>query len=595
MRSRTHLATLVLTLCASLGCAKQGVTPSKGLFDAEWQNDGGKSIAKVQASLAGTKPPPGAAVAVGVTPSGLVAVALDGSGKWTHAGSVDARPVIAGDVVVASGGGKVFALDAKSGKLLWSVSSDGRSVRGAGDDGKLTAITLGSPGGAGSLFLAVDRAGSVLTKLEAQENLGQPAVLGKVAFLPWGSQYVSAVDLGSGDELGRLLLREQVSRALAFGDHLWFGEIGLVRFDERIGQAASDGAGRVSLPTRELPGNPAWFTDGAISVPAASSARDRIRLYARPAETDLKIESDRYAATYFKIVMGFSAAEGKLRWVRTFEADVLGGAAARGGFAFCDASGEVRLIAAGNGGDAGKASLGQSPSSCVVQAGGFQIGAGKDAGSLPAQMGKALDVRDNEMAVAQRLLLRELGAIGEPEVTKTLIELASNPRTSPMLLEETRKLLAARRSGPEHMLQALGKSYDFLSDVLRPPPVGPLADALAAMGEKRAAPLLARHLNDPANTPDDVERTARALVKLASASELDELKTFFALYRATADDDHLVRAVLSVAETLLRVGGQEAKDIIERAANDPLTHPDVKRGLTNLAPPGTAASAEAAG
>ena len=54
------------------------------------------------------------------------------------------------------------------------------------------------------------------------------------------------------------------------------------------------------------------------------------------------------------------------------------------------------------------------------------------------------------------------------------------------------------------------------------------------MGEKRAAPLLAKHLNDPANSTDDVKRAALALEKLATPSELEELETFLALYRATA-------------------------------------------------------------
>jgi outer membrane protein assembly factor BamB len=131
-------------------------------------------------------------------------------------------------------------------------------------------------------------------------------------------------------------------------------------------------------------------------------------------------------------------------------------------------------------------------------------------------------------------------------------------------------------------LKALADHYDFLDDVLRPPPVGPLADALAAMGAKEAAPLLARHLNDPANTPDDVERAARALAQIATPKELDELRTFFSLYRATADQQELVNAVISAARALLAVGGDAERQLVERAAEDPLTHPDVKRGLLPL-------------
>jgi outer membrane protein assembly factor BamB len=132
------------------------------------------------------------------------------------------------------------------------------------------------------------------------------------------------------------------------------------------------------------------------------------------------------------------------------------------------------------------------------------------------------------------------------------------------------------------MLQALEKHYDFLDDVLRPPPVGPLADALAAIDAKEAAAPLARHLNDPANTPDDVMRAARALAKLASAEQTEELITFFSLYRATADRSELVGAVVFTAKALLRVGGADEKRQVMRAAEDPLTHPEVKQALVPL-------------
>jgi len=109
-----------------------------------------------------------------------------------------------------------------------------------------------------------------------------------------------------------------------------------------------------------------------------------------------------------------------------------------------------------------------------------------------------------------------------------------------------------------------------------------LADALAAMNEVSATPLLARHLNDPANEMADVERAAVALGKLATPAEYEDLRTFFALYRATADEPALVNAVVAVGSALLRIGGPQGKALVERAAQDPLTQSDVKRGLSVL-------------
>jgi outer membrane protein assembly factor BamB len=180
--------------------------------------------------------------------------------------------------------------------------------------------------------------------------------------------------------------------------------------------------------------------------------------------------------------------------------------------------------------------------------------------------------------------LRELGTNDDPTVTKTLLDLACNVRTQPDVMQEARGLLASRRNGVEYMIEALGRHYDFLSDVLQPPPVGPLADALAAVGEKSAAPLLAAHLNDPADTPDDVRRAAHALVTLATADQFQQIRTFFSLYRATADDDALVAAVIDAAKILVKLGGADGVATVEEAARDPLTEPVVKQAILSLLP-----------
>jgi len=578
-----------LTFVSALGLAACGGGGAMGgggrVLAPDWQNDGGKSIQAVYQRVQSSPPPAGASVAVGVAKDSVVGISLDGSGRWTRPGRADSLPVITGDVVVLTSGGQTIAVEAKTGKDLWSVPSEGRVVRGAGDNGATTVVALGGASGGNSMLLVVRRDGSVAHQLDLQQDVGVPAVQGNVAFVPWGSQYVSAIDLDSGNETGRLLLREQVSHAINIAGRLYFGEIGLVRFDDKIAEAASGKANAVRLPVRELPGKPTWFTTGAVPAPAVAAAREKIRLYARPAEQDgkLGISGERYAATYFRVVMGLDAASGELRWAKTFPKDVLGGEAAMNGFAFCDASGKVTVVDS-HGNDSAQADLGAPLTGCAVQTGPLDVPAGKPAGSLPEQVAQAIQVRETQMATAQRFLLRELGSLQDPLVTKALVELASNPRTPEVLLGDARQLLASRRNGSEYMLEALEKHYDFLSDVLRSPPVGPMADALAAMNESRAATPLARHLNDAANTADDIEHTARALSKLATKSEMDDLKTFFALYRATADEKELVNAVISVAQALVRVGGEDGKRIVTDAAGDPLTHPDVRSGLANIAP-----------
>src|SRR5258706_8839102 len=102
------------------------------------------------------------------------------------------------------------------------------------------------------------------------------------------------------------------------------------------------------------------------------------------------------------------------------------------------------------------------------------------------------------------------------------------------------------------------------------------------MNETSAAPLLARHLNDPADDMVDVEHAASALGKLATPAEYEDLRTFFALYRATADEPSLVNAVVAVAEDLLPMCGAGGKTPVGPHLPRPPHPPPLKRGFSEV-------------
>lgn len=586
--------TLATSACLALavGC---GGPARPAAFAEDWQSDGGKAIAEVIARLGAAKATEGPGVALGITRRGLVGVPLGGGRRWTHVATPDHRPVIAGDLVVFTARGALVALDARTGAQVWSVPVGQRRLRGAGAEGGTVVASL-SGSGHGTLLLAVSRSGGITQRWEAGPDVGAPGLLGGVAFAPWGNQYVSALDVATGEELGRVLGRVVMSRVVASDGALWFGETAFARLDPAIRDGAT--AHVVRLPSKELPGKPTWSTSGLDALPREAGAGDSIRFLARPVASGdgVALDGGRFAAVYFGMVLGFGAPDAALRWVRPLPAEILGGDAAPGGFALCDAAGKVWLVDGKTGGDAGSASLGEPLVACVVQGGSHRISGGESLPPLAEQLAAAVALRDTQLGSIQRVLVRELAADEkDPSVTSALIGLASDPRTPPEILDEARALLAKRTAGTDHMLEALARHYDFLSDVDRPPPVGPLADALAAAGDRRAAPLLAAHLNDPADTPDDVARAARALVALATPDEVPAVRSFFALYRATAGDDSIVAAVIDSARVLVAQGGAEGRSFVERAAGDPLTHPAVKAGIASLAAPEAAEGGGAPG
>ena len=577
---------LVLGLVLSLAAAACGADQSHPrLFSTDWLDDQGRSIAQVQARLRGARPGASADVVVAVAGNNdkILGLPLGGGTPWSFQHGLDARPIVAGGVVVGSGGNEVFALDATTGKKLWARPTGGVPLLGAGDDGAITAVTLSR--GGGSTLLVVARDGSVRRQIETDKTIGDPAVVAGIVFVPWANQYVSAIDPTTGDEIGRVVLRDKVSRALAIGGDLYFGEIAYVRFDDRIAQASRGGANRVTVPSRELPGTPRLLVPGTEKLPPAANARDRDRLFARPSggEGQLGIDSNHFYASYFRLVFGFDAQKGNLTWVHTHPTDLIGGDAVSGGLLVCDEAGKITVLDARTGGASLEKSFGEPIKSCVVKADTFRAPPAPGAAPpLAQQITAALSTREASLATAHRLLLRELATIEDEVATKTLIDLASDPRTAPVVVTDARAALATRRNGASFMLAALERHYDYLKDVLASPPVGPIADALAAMKEGRAAPLLASHLLDPQDSDDDIRRAAAALAVLATPAEKKSLEQFFTMYRGTAESDELVYAVGSAGDALLRIGGKDGRAQVEAAAKDPMTVEAVRGRLDAL-------------
>jgi outer membrane protein assembly factor BamB len=591
MGARRRAALLGGALAASMACG--GGQTRSGLFSTNWEDDGGVSIGRVWERVGSASVPESADVAVGVAGHSdkLLGLPLDGGSKWTFAHPLDARPVVAGGVVVGSGGGEAFALEAKSGSVLWRRPTGGLPLIGAGDDGHVTVLAFRMAGGTGSVLIAVGHDGQVVRQVETEKRVGTPAVLGRLAFVPWSGQYVTVIDLANGDEAARVTLREQTSRAWTQGGSLWFGEVGYVRFDERIRDASKGKATTVTVPAREIPGSPRLMPPGDKALPVAADAQDKVHLYARPSGEGggAAIQDDRWYATYFRLAMGFDAAKGKLGWVHLHGADFVGGAASVGGVVLCDEQGKVIELDAKTGGASEELDLGEPVKACVVNVDAHRArGSPAAVKPLAHQLSDALKSGEPQLVTAQKLLLRELATMEDDTATATLVDLASDPRTSPDLLGEARTALANRRNGASYMETALGRRYDFLKDVLRAPPVGPIAQALGAMKEKGAAPLLASHLFDPADTDDDVRQAAAALAVVATPAQLPSLREFFAMYRATAANDDIAAAVVSAGQALVAL---QDEGVVVAAAKDETTVPYARERLQaivdSLPPKGT--------
>jgi outer membrane protein assembly factor BamB len=227
--------------------------------------------------------------------------------------------------------------------------------------------------------------------------------------------------------------------------------------------------------------------------------------------------------------------------------------------------------------------LGEPVKACVVNADAYRAsGEPKGVKPLALQLADVVRSDDARLAAAQTMLLRELASLEDETVTQTLVDVVSDPRTTPEMITAARPALAGRRNGATYLEAALERHYDYLKDVLRSPPVGPIAQALCTIKGKSAAPLLASHLLDPADTDDDVKQVAAALAVVAGPAELPTLRQFFAMYRATANSDDLAEALVSVGEGLIAVEEKTGRSLVTAAANDASTVPYARDRLRTL-------------
>src|SRR5690606_35138116 len=116
----------------------------------------------------------------------------------------ESRPILAGSVVVGVGESYMIALDAVSGEEIWRRKAIGW-LRGVGDDGETTVVSLEGVSGKRSVMLAIDRDGNIVRQFYETAAVGSPAVFDEFAFLPYGEGFVVVFDLIRGSEVARVV------------------------------------------------------------------------------------------------------------------------------------------------------------------------------------------------------------------------------------------------------------------------------------------------------------------------------------------------------------------------------------------------------
>lgn len=587
-RRRTGASSaLALVVAASVVCVGCVGAPA---FSSRFPENRAKQVEALVARLAAAPAGSSEGIAIGVSPAPTQLYAYDLRGRsvlWRHTAEVSYTPMLAGPRVVTQEGSQVVARDLKSGQTVFSLGTDGMTLNGAAGNGPHTAVVLTS--GQGTLArgrVSLIQGSSTKWRHDFSSQAGVPAIVGDVVLVPWSTQFVTALDLNTGEEIARLLVRDGVvSHAFsANGTALVGSRYGYAVVDRQLGRGSIKQSRYRAAPEQVLPGRPKFLRDVYDTTPvqAPDSAQHRVRLEWAPevTATSAKLQDGLQYLVFYRFVFALEQDSLDLHWVYTHESDIVGARAQAGGLAFADETGGFGLLSASSGTLAWSAPGGIPSSVAVLPRGGVQAGPGgggaPDPESMRRQLLLAAQDPDARLVPVRVLAVDLLSSLPDGAVTGDLVGLCDDRRTSPAVRKQACEALQQRASGGEHIRSALERHYGYLEGTTSPP-VGALAKASAVRKDAATLPQLIAHLKDPNTRSEDLLPLVQAIQALGKHAAVAPLADFLRLYHADPVDEHVVSALEATTQALAELAGPVALTTLSEIADDPLTVVSLRR------------------
>jgi outer membrane protein assembly factor BamB len=525
---------------------------------------------------------PAGTIAVAITAPPQQLYAFDLASRrvlWQRRVQADSAPYPAGNAVVLQSKDEIAGFDLHSGQPLFSFDRGTKTLKAADGDGKLVAVVVGEGQGtfAKSEVVAM-RGDSIAWRREVDKLVGAPTVVGTMVLVPWANQFLSALDAQSGEEFARVRVHDGViAHAWTDGGEVYIGSFhGISRVTSSIGSGTLKGAGHFELPDQELPGRPLLLEDvyTATKPPAPDSAQHRIAVAWRPQALDhirIGLTDGNLYLVFYRFVFALDPRDYAVRWVYLHDVDIVGAAAQTDGLALTDERGRFGFLGASSGALLWSADSKLASTVARLPRGGGaapdQAAVGPD--QLPPRLLAAAMDADARLVPARVLAVEQLARLPQADATANLIELCDTARLAPPVRERACAKLKDRAIGADHLLTALERHAGYLEGTTSPP-VGALAKAAASLKEKRAAPLLIAHLDDPNTRSSDLPAIVTALGELGDPAASEPLSDFLRLYHADPIDEHVVKALELVPDALVKLSGPVALPVLESVTYDGL-------------------------
>jgi hypothetical protein len=516
-------------------------------------------------------------VGVGVTtdPSRLFAWDLKTGLAWEKPVDAKSAPLVAADNVVLQEAQGIVVRDLASGEVR-SVVDEHSALIGADGAGDQLVISMARalPNTPGAI--AFLKGGKVRWQQQLGLPVGVPALVGEYVLVPWATQRLSVLSASDGRELGRFHYTNTVmGRALVQGGHVYVGQLGLLPVDAALLEHPDAKRAPYTPVKRSLPGQPPLLPDGYLPVPEPDNAVHRLQVTWSMASGSeaMSTENDLVMLRFYRLLFALEASSDAVRWIRTFDHDLVGVALQPGGMWLADSAGQLSWLDAA-GGTHFSVDVGRGIRMMTLRPGAYlppaAAAAAAPKGSLREQALAAATLEDDRLGAGRAYAAAYLARFAEPEATGNLVSICAEAKFPEPVRAAACGELVGRKNGEAAVLQALRVRASFLEGTPAPP-VGPLAQAAAKMQIKQAGPLLVSHIEDPNTSAHDLVAAFQAIEALGERSSAPSVERFVRLHHAEPEGSDLGPALSAALHALGALRAPHERATLVDVAADPLT------------------------
>jgi hypothetical protein len=542
-------------------------------------------------------------------PTQIIAIDLGTqSPLWTVQAEVSSKIIVGRDLIYFRSGTKTIeARRVRDGQRAWSAEMRrGERLLGiAADGGDLYYVSENAKrelDGTVAYLVALDGAtGGERWVRSSNGRLGAPVARDGRVLMPFRFQSVSILSASSGEEVARIRSKQETLSWVrdAKGGMLYGGANGVYRLDSK---AIAGTQKESSFFAAKLPASvrPFYWWDGYNPALASYTAYDRNRLLWDAAPGRNGFLGNLVVVHNYRFFFAFDSEVGNLRWVYSYPRnDVVASALTKDALVLVTANGELVVVDP----RVGQAML-RKPLKASVLGAAFDV-----EGYAPATRGTATpDLRrslaeviwdpDRRFGAVKLFCVEQLAQLKGGSVAEDLVKIVTHEGIDPAVYKRAGEMIVSRhdRGSIPLYLDTLKSHFNFVEGS-RAKAVDIMARALGDLKASEAVRPLLLHLADHENTLAAVTEVVRALIAIGDHAAVEPFRDFLLTYRCDPSFNRSPEALNLVAEGLLKMGGENERQLLSFVEGDANTLPSLRTYLGEAlkqAKPGTKGKKKAA-